>query len=185
MVKSVIIDSLKGFEEFRDYYIRDNGEVISQKFNSKTKIAKVKSGRGYQSVNLSNGNKRLKVYVHRLVALAFIKNPDNKPEVNHIDEDKTNNKASNLNWMTRKENVNHGTGAKRSGLSRSNVTRDNRGAKHFRYKPKEYYGTKTSFRGSFKITCKRHGWNFEDFEEFYSGEKVGYSKKYYYKLKED
>lgn len=69
---------------------------------------------GYLQVMLCKNNKCKKFTVHRLVANAFIPNPENKPQVNHIDEDKTNNKVSNLEWVTAKENVNHGTRNERS-----------------------------------------------------------------------
>lgn len=69
---------------------------------------------GYLQVMLCKNNKCKKFTVHRLVAEAFIPNHENKPQVNHIDEDKTNNMVSNLEWMTAKENVNHGTRNERS-----------------------------------------------------------------------
>ena len=64
-------------------------------------------GSGYRGVSLSIDGKSHTNYVHRLVAQAFIENPKNKPEVNHIDGNKENNHASNLEWVTHKENFFH------------------------------------------------------------------------------
>lgn len=74
---------------------------------------------GYEKVILSKNSKRKGHSVHRLVAQAFIPNPENKPQVNHIDENQTNNMASNLEWSTAKENANHGTRTERIGKTRS------------------------------------------------------------------
>lgn len=67
--------------------------------------------RGYLKVSLSKsvGGVRTKktITIHRLVAIAFIPNPDNKPQVNHIDGDKTNNYYMNLEWCTNSENMRH------------------------------------------------------------------------------
>lgn len=71
------------------------------------------NNRGYLKIGLSKNNKRKFYRVHRLVAQAFIPNPDNKPEVNHINEIKTDNRVENLEWMTRKENCNYGTALER------------------------------------------------------------------------
>lgn len=74
---------------------------------------------GYLLVTLSRNGKKRTFQVHRLVAETWIGNPDGKPEVNHLDEDKTNNDVLNLEWTTRKENANWGTGIKRSAASKS------------------------------------------------------------------
>lgn len=58
----------------------------------------------YLIVNVCRDNIHKKLFVHRMVATAFIPNPENKEQVNHIDHDKLNNHVSNLNWMTRQEN---------------------------------------------------------------------------------
>lgn len=65
---------------------------------------------GYYSVQFGEwGGRSVKRFVlHRLVAMHFIDNPNNLPEVNHEDGDKSNNRASNLSWVTREENIQHG-----------------------------------------------------------------------------
>ena len=62
---------------------------------------------GYLHVNLWHGGKSKHFSIHRLVAIAFIPNPENKPEVNHIDGNKLNNRVSNLEWVTSSENQRH------------------------------------------------------------------------------
>jgi len=77
------------------------------------RILKQSVANGYLNVGLSK-NAKLKTYtVHRLVAIAFIPNPDNLPMINHLDGDKTNNYVSNLEWCTGRENSLH---AIRNGL---------------------------------------------------------------------
>ena len=63
--------------------------------------------RKYKCVKLCKGGLEKSVFVHRLVAMTFVPNPDNKPEVNHIDGDTTNNVFTNLEWVTKKENMQH------------------------------------------------------------------------------
>lgn len=67
----------------------------------------VRDRKGYLSVDLYENSKRKTERVHRLVAEAFVPNPDNKPYVNHKDGNKYNNNASNLEWATSKENCRH------------------------------------------------------------------------------
>lgn len=68
---------------------------------------------GYFHLLLNEGGTRIYVSVHRLVALAFIPNPDNLPQVNHKDENKTNNAVDNLEWCSAKYNTNYGTASER------------------------------------------------------------------------
>ena len=75
--------------------------------------------RGYLRVDLRDGSKRKHFKVHRLVCQAFHDNPENKLDVNHINENKTDNRACNLEWSTRKENCNHGTRNVRMAIAKS------------------------------------------------------------------
>lgn len=74
---------------------------------------------GYLNVDLSDGHSKSHKYrVHRLVAQAFIPNPNNYPQVNHKDEDKSNNKVENLEWCTAKYNLNYGHHNKKAANTR-------------------------------------------------------------------
>ncbi len=65
--------------------------------------------KGYRVVSLRCNGKDIRPFIHRLVAMAFIPNPENKPTVNHINEIKSDNDVANLEWATMKEQTNHGT----------------------------------------------------------------------------
>lgn len=103
-----MIEEWKDIEGYEGLYQVSNlGRVYTFKRNKL--MTPVKSRKGYLMVKLRVNNCAKSLAVHRLVAQAFIQNPENKPQVNHIDEDKTNNMVSNLEWVTNKENCNHGT----------------------------------------------------------------------------
>lgn len=90
---------IKGYE---NYIISDKGEIKSIKTGKI--MQKWINSDGYYSVTLKHQNGKRKTFkVHRLVAQAFIPNPESKPTVHHIDEDKLNNKVENLEWRTYKE----------------------------------------------------------------------------------
>ena len=94
----------KTIEEFPIYEVSNLGRI---KNTSSGRILSSTIKAGYYHVSLTNSNCRKNCKVHRLVAIAFIPNLENKSEVNHKDKDKLNNKISNLEWMTRKENCLH------------------------------------------------------------------------------
>ena len=85
------------------YEVSDQGQVRNK--DSKRFLKPYQNPKGYMIVTLSNRGKSKKMRLHRLVAQAFLNNPDNLPDVNHKDYDRTNNCVNNLEWMGRKENV--------------------------------------------------------------------------------
>lgn len=83
------------------------------KRTSPGRIRKLVDYRGYKRVHLSRGAERHIPFVHRLVAEAFVPNPDNLPIINHKDENPANNRASNLEWCTVQYNCRYGTARRR------------------------------------------------------------------------
>lgn len=102
----IIMIEWKQIEGFEDYYVSNAGQI-----KSKNKILKHyvhKQGYAYLNVKPNGRLGRGKTFrIHRCVAIAFIPNPDNKPEINHKDGNRTNNYVSNLEWCTRAENISH------------------------------------------------------------------------------
>lgn len=90
-----------------EYYVSSWGRVKSFKFGKERILKHGHDRDGYHIVSLCRQGKAKSYPVHKLVALLFIENPDNKPQVNHIDTQKSNNHIDNLEWSTCKENVNH------------------------------------------------------------------------------
>lgn len=96
---------IKSIEGYEGYFVSDEGEVFSNKSGTMRKLATYISSSGYENVDLFQDGKKHKKQVHRLVGIAFIPNPRNKPQIDHKDDVKTHNKAFNLEWCTAKENV--------------------------------------------------------------------------------
>lgn len=95
---------IEGYEGL--YMVSSHGRVWSRRYNL---IMKPILRGNYLSVTLFKDKKSTKTSIHRLVAYNFLNEIKGKNYVNHIDEDKVNNKASNLEWVTHTENINHGT----------------------------------------------------------------------------
>lgn len=100
-----IIAGHRWIKEYEGMYsVSSDGRVFSYKSN---KYLKLQSNKHYLKVMLTKNGEQIQKLVHRLVAEAFIPNPENKKEVNHIDGNKLNNSIDNLEWVTPKENQQH------------------------------------------------------------------------------
>ena len=106
---------MKTIKDFPNYEITNDGKVWSKPRKALNSCRNLK-GRwlvpslnnwDYLLVGLYNETGKSTKYVHRLVAETYIPNPDNKPEVNHLDFDKSNNHFSNLEWVSETENSKH------------------------------------------------------------------------------
>lgn len=99
-----ILKEIKGYEG--KYSVSSWGRIISHKTNCP--LREEETEKGYLRVNLVDSKGRKKHFkVHRLVANAFISNPEGKKQVNHKDGNRHNNSVTNLEWSTDKENKNH------------------------------------------------------------------------------
>lgn len=104
---SVDLSEMKQVEGFPMYYVTRDGKVYSL-FSHKFLRSNIQRN-GYHTVELFNENGSKRVLIHRLVAKAYVPNPNCYPVVNHLDESKDNNNAENLEWTTHRANLMYGT----------------------------------------------------------------------------
>ena len=120
MCKVIEYKLIDGFE---DYMVSSEGKVWSLNYGRTGKMKELKPNTikgGYLQVCLCNGDTRVMKLVQRLVAEAFIPNPNNRPQVNHIDQKKTNNCVENLEWCTADYNNNYGDRNERAAKTLTN-----------------------------------------------------------------
>lgn len=112
-----------------NYFVSKKGDVYNA---SGLKLKPRINKQGYLKVSLSKNGKQKGFFIHRLVAIAFIDNPDQKKTVNHINGIKNDNRVENLEWATQQENNMH---AWETGLQNANHLRKRVGKNHFKSKP--------------------------------------------------
>ena len=138
------------------YQVSECGDV---KRIGKDKILKPQLSKGYFKLELCKNSMRKNHNIHRLVALAFIPNPLNKEQVNHIDGNKLNNNVSNLEWATAKENMKH---AWNNGLMKPSERQRQAASKtmvEYNQKPTMDLTTGIMF-GSLKEACESTNFNY-------------------------
>ena len=107
------VEVWRDIDDFNGYQVSNLGNVRSLNYNGTGNTQLLKSSlsgpnRGYKSISMQVGDIVIRRNIHRLVARAFIPNPNDLPEINHIDEDGTNNRVNNLEWCDRAYNLNYG-----------------------------------------------------------------------------
>lgn len=140
-----IWEDIEGYES--KYQVSNLGNVRSLNYRGTGKPKLLKQTtyeKGYKRVNLYKNGKKKHYWIHRLVAIAFIPNPNDLPVVNHKDEDPSNNNVNNLEWCTYEYNNNYGTVRKR-------ISESLKGEKH------PFYGKHHSEESKKKMSESRKG----------------------------
>lgn len=113
MIENLENEQWKTISGYENYEVSNYGRVKSLKGKEERILKQGTNKYGYQQICLCKDGKPKSFKVHRLVASAFIDNPNNYEQVNHIDENKCNNHVDNLEWCDCKYNINYGTACER------------------------------------------------------------------------
>lgn len=129
---------------------------------------------GYLEVGLCKNGMKKNKYAHRLVAEAFVPNPESLPEINHIDEVKDNNNVENLEWCTREHNLNHGTRNERAAQVQSKKVRaiNIETGEVIRFKSTREAGRKGYSQSSVSASCRG------DYKDGKTGKLIGGGRIY-------
>lgn len=138
---------INGYEEY--YKIYKNGDVESYK-GKKPKVLKVSLTRGYKSLKLCKNGQRQNFYIHRLIAIHFIPNPNKFKYIDHIDRNPLNNNLTNLRWITNGLNV---MNTNNNGKYMKGVKFDKR---RNIFEAKITLNYKTKYLGSYKSELEAH-----------------------------
>lgn len=109
----MMMEIFKDIEGYDDYQVSNLGRVKSLWYGKERILKPRKNKTGYLQVGLHKNGKIKYDYIHRLVGKTFLDNPDNLPQINHKDEDKSNNNVDNLEWCSASYNMNYNEGQKR------------------------------------------------------------------------
>lgn len=150
----MIYKNVIGYED--TYLVSEYGHI--KRINT-GKVLKSNPVKGYLKIELCKNSIRKSFSIHRLVAMAFIDNPFNKEQVNHIDGNKLNNHFSNLEWVTAKENTIH---AIKNGLRNTSINQRKAASRNITdYNNKETLDLRTGIVfDSLKIACESTNFNY-------------------------
>lgn len=108
-IQPIANNNLIEIEGFKGYFVSKVGDVFILKEDTLDKMKSRIERNGYARIGICHNGKQYQKSVHRLVASAFIPNPDRLPQINHKNENKLDNRVENLEWCTAKYNANYGT----------------------------------------------------------------------------
>lgn len=145
---------IKGFENI--YWVSNLGRI----HNGRIVMKYYRNNSGYLCIDLTAAGRKTKNLVHRLVALHFCDNPQNLREVNHLDEDKDNNTASNLRWCSSSDNKQHSMAT--GTYDKIYTTKNSLGKKHLPNPASQYHNVGyDKIRQKWTATIRHEGKNLE------------------------